>query len=117
MDTVPPLDASDPSALLRAAAASLAGSASAAHHTGSAAYLLASLLNHSCEPSLGVSFPRNNAVAAFTAARHIARGEQLTVSYVDAGQGLAARRQALAWAYGFTCRCPRCVEEAAAGGQ
>ena len=48
VDTVPPLDTSDPSALLRAAAASLSGAdaGAAAHHTGSAAYLLASMLNH-----------------------------------------------------------------------
>ena len=48
VDTVPPLDTSDPAALLRAAAASLAGAdaGAAAHHTGSAAYLLASMLNH-----------------------------------------------------------------------
>jgi len=48
VDTVPPLDASDPSALLRAAAASLSGAdaGAAAHRTGSAAYLLASMLNH-----------------------------------------------------------------------
>ena len=114
VDTVPPLDASDPSALLRAASASLAGTASVAHHTGSAAYLLASMLNHSCEPNLDISFPGNNAVAAFTAARDIARNEQLTISYVDAGQGVAQRRRALEFGYGFTCRCPRCLEETAA---
>jgi SET and MYND domain-containing protein len=43
----------------------------------------------------------------------MAAGEQLTISYIDAGQGLAARRQALEWAYGFTCRCARCREEEA----
>ena len=31
-----------------------------------------------------VTFPANNAVAAFVAARDIAAGEQLCISYVDA---------------------------------
>ena len=113
MDTIPPLDTSDPAALLRAASASLAGAASPSHRTGSAAYLLASMLNHSCEPNLDISFPANNAVAAFTAARDIARHEQLTISYVDVGQGVTQRRAALEFGYGFTCRCPRCLEEGA----
>lgn len=116
VDTVPPLDtALDPAALLRAAAASLAGAASPVHAAGSAIYLLASMLNHSCQPSLDVTFPRNDATLALVAARDVAAGEQLTVSYIDAGQGVAARREALRWAYGFVCACPRCVEEAGEG--
>jgi SET and MYND domain-containing protein len=118
VDTVPPLDAAgDPAALLRAAAASLAGAASSAHAAGSAVYLLASMLNHSCQPSLDVAFPRNNASLALVAARDVAAGEQLTISYVDAGQGVAARRAALQWGYGFACACPRCVEEGREGGE
>ena len=111
-----PLDPSDPAALLRAASASLAGAGAAAHATGAAAYLLASMVNHSCEPSLDVAFPRNNAVLALTAARDIRAGEQLTIGYVDTGLPLARRRAELEFAYGFTCRCPRCVEEAGGGG-
>ena len=137
VDTVPPLDlTADPSALLRAAAASLGSSATAAavpgtltpgssshssddgigspgqHLPGSAAFLLASLFNHSCEPNLVMSWPHNNAVARFTAARDIAAHEQLTISYIDAEQGAAQRRAALQFAYGFACRCPRCREGA-----
>lgn len=111
---MPPLDPSDPASLLRAASASLAGAAAPAHATGAAAYLLASMLNHSCEPCLDISFPSNNAVAAFTAARDIRAGEQLTISYVDSGLPLAARSAQLQFGYGFACRCPRCVEEAGA---
>ncbi|KAL4448227.1 hypothetical protein ABPG75_005446 [Micractinium tetrahymenae] len=138
VDTVPPLDLSDPSALLRAAAASLGGSGAAAaafgaavpgsssggsssgsgagstaqHHPGSAAFLLASMLNHSCEPNLDISWPHNNAVARFTAARDIAAHEQLTISYIDAEQSAAQRQAALQFAYGFSCGCPRCREGA-----
>ncbi|KAL4857629.1 Histone-lysine N-methyltransferase [Chlorella vulgaris] len=115
VDTMPVhLDPSDPSALLKAAMAHLSDAGSASHRTGSAAYLLASMLNHSCEPCLDVTFPGNNAVASFSAARDIARGEELTICYLDGGQGLAARQAALSWGYGFTCRCPRCVEEGGA---
>ena len=117
MDTVPPLDlSSDPTALLRAAATSLGGTFAAGgadpapHHTGSAVYSLASLLNHSCEPNLEVGFPANNARLALTAARDIARGEQLTISYIDATASAPVRQEALQWGYGFACGCPRCRE-------
>ena len=119
VDTVPALDPRDPAALLRAAAASLSppvpGSDGGVHphRTGSAAYLLASMLNHSCEPNLDVTFPANDAVLALVAARDIAPAEQLTISYVDGAQGLAARRSALEFGYGFRCRCQRCREEEA----
>lgn len=111
---MPPLDRSDPTALLRAAAASLSGAAAPTHATGSAAFLLGSMLNHSCAPNLDVQWPENSAEVAFTAARDITAGEQLTISYIDSEQGVAARQDALSWGYGFACRCPRCVEEGAA---
>ena len=68
----------------------------------------------SCEPNLDVTFPDNNAVVSFVAARDISAHEQLTISYVDTGMGLQQRRSALQFGYGFTCGCPRCKEEAAA---
>ncbi|KAF8072856.1 Slc35f1 [Scenedesmus sp. PABB004] len=67
--------------------------------SGSALYLLASLFNHSCEPNVRVSFPANDATAVFTAARDLAQGEQLFISYVD--EGAAGRREFLRFAYGF----------------
>ncbi|KAG1680830.1 hypothetical protein FOA52_008163 [Chlamydomonas sp. UWO 241] len=81
--------------------------------SGSAAFMLASLLNHSCEPNIEVVFRRNSSVASFTAARDIGAGEQLFVSYLDEGLPLAARRSHLEFGYGFTCKCVRCVEEEA----
>ena len=68
----------------------------------------------SCEPNLDVTFPQNNALVALVASRDIAAREQLTISYTDTGLGLQQRRAALHFGYGFTCGCPRCVEEAAA---
>jgi SET and MYND domain-containing protein len=81
--------------------------------TGSALYLLASLLNHSCEPSVNVAWPANNGTAAFTAARDISAGEQLHVSYIDCEQEVSTRQEFLAWSYGFRCRCAKCAEELA----
>jgi SET domain-containing protein len=78
---------------------------------GSAIYITASLLNHSCDPNVIVSFPRGNATAVFSAARDVAAGEQLTISYMDSEQPVANRQEYLAFAYGFSCRCPRCIEE------
>jgi hypothetical protein len=81
-----------------AAAAMLGGDAASA---GSALYLLGSLFNHSCEPNVHVTFPGNDSTAVFTAARQIAAGEQLFITYIDAGQELDARQEYLAFAYGF----------------
>lgn len=83
-----------------AAAAMLGGDAASA---GSALYLLGSLFNHSCEPNVHVTFPGNDSTAVFTAARQIAEGEQLFITYIDAGQELDARQEYLAFAYGFRC--------------
>lgn len=96
-----------------AAAAMLGGDAASA---GSALYLLGSLFNHSCEPNVLVAFPRDS-TAVFTAARQIAAGEQLFITYIDAEQEVDARQQYLAFAYGFRCRCARCQEELAAAAQ
>jgi SET and MYND domain-containing protein len=80
---------------------------------GSAVYLLASMTNHSCAPNMDVTFPHNSAAAAFVANRDIRAGEQLSVSYMDAGLPVEARQQHLRFAYGFSCVCQRCIAEGA----
>jgi SET and MYND domain-containing protein len=45
------------------------------------------------------------------AIREIERGEALTIAYIDTDKSATARRAVLEFAYGFTCRCERCVEE------
>ena len=80
--------------------------------SGSAAFLVASLFNHSCEPNVEVVFRRNDSTATFVAARDIDQGEQLFVSYLDEGMGLKYRQNHLRFSYGFTCGCQRCIEEA-----
>lgn len=83
--------------------------------SGSALYLLASLFNHSCEPSVNVTFPRNDGTAVFSAARPIAKGEQLTISYLDVDQRVDVRQSYLSFAYGFRCQCEKCRDELADG--
>lgn len=104
VDAIFPMDWDNPYA---AAAAMMQPDSS----SGSALYLLASLYNHSCEPNVNVTFPNNDAVAVFTAARRIAAGEQLHITYTDVEQEADVRREYLAFAYGFTCQCVRCREE------
>lgn len=79
---------------------------------GTAVYLLASLFNHSCGPNVDVTYPMNNSTAHFVAARDIAAGEQLCISYIDASMSVKARQQQLEWGYGFCCSCETCKEEA-----
>jgi hypothetical protein len=108
VDTIalPPSTHSRGDALRAAMTAAAQGNAAAP----SAAYLLASMFNHSCEPNVDVTSPRNNAVAAFRAARPIEAGEQLYISYIDQDGELAERQAELEFGYGFKCSCPRCRE-------
>jgi SET and MYND domain-containing protein len=78
---------------------------------GTALYGAPSLLNHSCDPNVEVFWARD-ATATFRASRRVEANEPLTVAYVDVSRDVAARRERLAFAYGFECGCERCVEEA-----
>jgi hypothetical protein len=112
VDTVPPLDmAGDPAALLKAAAAAVSGGGTPTSPQGSAAYLMSSMFNHSCEPNVDVTFPENNDQLTLVAATDLPRHTELTISYIDATAGRAARQEQLRFAYGFTCKCTRCAEE------
>jgi hypothetical protein len=80
---------------------------------GTALYALVSQMNHSCEPNVAVTYPQGSHVAAVTARRAIAAGEELCINYVGIRQPRAARQKELAH-YGFVCTCPRCEAEKAA---
>ncbi|KAK9866804.1 hypothetical protein WJX84_006515 [Apatococcus fuscideae] len=71
-----PVGGNSTESLMAAALAAIAGPSS--DRTGSAVYLLASMFNHSCSPNAEISFPLCNGQAAFTAARDIEPGEQVT---------------------------------------
>lgn len=77
---------------------------------GSALYFVPSFINHSCEPLVDVLHPENSAVAVFRTRRAIAKGEELTITYIDATAGVRQRQSELGFKYGFQCKCPRCAE-------
>ncbi|CAM6078619.1 unnamed protein product [Sphagnum tenellum] len=84
----------------------------AAYCQGSAFFALQSCINHSCTPN-AKAFKRdqdNDGQAVLLATRHIRRGEEITISYIDEDSSLEERKAALA-DYGFTCRCLRCLQE------
>ena len=101
---------SPPNAFAEAVTAAMTASASGMG-AGTALYGAPSLLNHSCDPNVEVSWARD-ATATFRASRRVEANEPLTVAYVDVSRDVAARRERLAFAYGFECQCERCVEEA-----
>ena len=76
--------------------------------------LLASLTNHSCQPNVRARLGGTQRAPeiSFTALRDIRAGEEILVSYTDASQGYAARRERLTATYGFHCRCAKCQREA-----
>ncbi len=110
------LGVADFASLRAVAAAEAAGGAGGAGGlgggggNGTAAYVVASFLNHSCEPPLVQSFAGGDHRISFTAARDIAEGEQLFTAYVDVEAPREARRGHLKWAYGFDCSCPKCLD-------
>lgn len=85
----------------------------AARGSGTAVYILPSLANHSCEPALDAVWRRGDSTLSFVCRRDVAAGEELTISYIDNSEALHTRREALRFAYGFTCVCPACTDEAA----
>eukprot|EP00727_Mastigamoeba_balamuthi_P014378 m51a1_g9565 hypothetical protein (609) ;mRNA; r:910920-912829 len=74
-----------------------------------------SMFNHSCEPSAAWegSLDTGNTLR-FVAARDIAAGEEVTISYVDQSAEWVLRQRALVGQYGFLCRCPKCVRQSGA---
>lgn len=80
-------------------------------------YQQASLINHSCEPNM-VWYPLQGHIVV-RVVREVARGEELTVSYIPAHLAAYTRgnacptlhqRRALLTPYRFTCACRLCLE-------
>ncbi|KAK1407344.1 hypothetical protein QVD17_38958 [Tagetes erecta] len=79
---------------------------------GTAFFPIQSCMNHSCCPN-AKAFKRDedrDGQATIIACKHIKKGEEVTISYIDEDLELEVRRALLA-DYGFICKCPRCVEE------
>jgi len=79
--------------------------------SGTAVYMLPSLLNHSCDPNIDAVWRDGDATLTLAARRDIAAGEELNITYIDAGLPATERRQLLLNGYGFVCMCPACVDE------
>jgi len=63
---------------------------------------------HSCEPSC--QFTRARDLIAVTAGRDIAKGELLTIAYIDVKKDINQRAVSLLH-YGITCACTKCAKE------
>ncbi|KAJ1698168.1 hypothetical protein LUZ63_006680 [Rhynchospora breviuscula] len=79
---------------------------------GTAFFPIQSCMNHSCCPN-AKAFKRDQDIdghAIIIALRPISTGEEITLSYIDEDVPYD-ERQAMLADYGFTCACPRCLEE------
>lgn len=79
--------------------------------SGTAVYKLPSLFNHSCDPSVHVTWEHGDATLVARAARDVSPGEELTITYIDADASTSTRRETLEQSYGFHCVCHRCLAE------
>ena len=75
---------------------------------GKGVYPLASLFNHSCEPSCIVAFEGSRLIV--TTSRAVAAGDALTISYgpLKSRQCRKQRQAELLSKYGFECQCEAC---------
>ncbi|KAL8297957.1 hypothetical protein RB597_007059 [Gaeumannomyces tritici] len=83
----------------------LAGEGEAGFHYGN--FPSASRINHDCRPNL-VSRTDGNLVFRAYAARAIAPGEELTISYIDSLAPAAERQAHTRAVWGFVCGCEHC---------
>jgi len=79
--------------------------------SGTAVYRYPSLFNHSCDPSVHVTWEHGDATLVARAARDVSPGEELTITYIDADASASTRRATLEQSYGFRCVCRRCLAE------
>ncbi|KAL7551899.1 hypothetical protein ACHAWF_015105 [Thalassiosira exigua] len=95
-----------------------------------AVYPVSAIINHSCTPNAVKVFGRippsnsqqlsdldeiqGNEVMIVHANTNIAKGAEITWSYLPPTTPFAFRRAMLRSKYGFTCRCSRCIKEEAA---
>ncbi|KAL8474381.1 hypothetical protein ACS0TY_031011 [Phlomoides rotata] len=79
---------------------------------GTAFFPIQSCMNHSCIPN-AKAFKREedrDGQATIIAQRPISKEEEITISYIDEDLTYEERQEQLA-DYGFTCKCPKCIEE------
>ena len=74
---------------------------------GAGCYPNTAILNHSCAPNCILAF--NGSRIQVRTCVAVAKGEELSHSYVELCRPTAWRQMALRETYGFDCSCPRCV--------
>lgn len=79
-----------------------------ADYQGVGLWILASFINHSCDPNVRRLHMGDHVVVH--AARDVKAGEELTFAYFDVLTPLSSRRE-MAKSWGFGCRCKRCTLE------
>lgn len=75
-------------------------------------YHMLNFINHSCDPNCkSIEENESNGTKRLEALRHIALGEECTISYIPGISTLATalRKARLMQDYAFQCACPRCV--------
>ncbi|KAI0824727.1 MAS20-domain-containing protein [Trametes gibbosa] len=90
------------------------------HQIGSGIYLVSAYLAHACDPNTRPTFPNGTNELHLVATRPIAKGDELTMAWVDVSQGadedagVARRRRRIELARGwrFKCECAKCLQEA-----
>lgn len=78
------------------------------HHSLAALFPHIARINHDCRPNAEYRFSYPHLAQLVHAARDIFPGEELTISYLNPLQPLAARQKRLSQNWGFTCSCPAC---------
>jgi len=79
--------------------------------TGMALYLVASYINHSCVPNVGLFNMDGTARLVARALRDIDPGEEILTAYMETeGKTAAERKDFLASSYSFSCTCLACKQ-------
>ncbi len=71
---------------------------------------VASFVNHDCNPNTNYYYDRNKLMIHFIANRRIAKGEEITISYVPDIIDPMERKKALRDRWGFDCKCKLCLQ-------
>ena len=76
--------------------------------------LLASMMEHCCEPSarIDVAPEARGSALTLSTVRDVAPGESLSICYVGYHLPTAERRRLLRFQHGFVCECARCAADA-----
>ncbi|RVE55845.1 hypothetical protein OJAV_G00230190 [Oryzias javanicus] len=78
-------------------------------HMGTAVYPDVALINHSCLPSVIVTF--NGTKAEVRAVQDMKPGDEVLISYIDLLYPTDDRNSRLRESYYFTCKCPECQKK------